>query len=66
LIANEQGFPVGRFDDVLGFRDALRLCCEDRRLAEHRSKKLSLHIGEFHRQDTIEKLLSTIIHRETI
>jgi glycosyltransferase involved in cell wall biosynthesis len=66
LIANERGFPVGRFDDVLGFRDALRLCCEDRRLAEHRSKKLSLHIGEFHRQDTIEKLLSTIIHRETI
>jgi glycosyltransferase involved in cell wall biosynthesis len=65
LIANERGFPVSRFDDVLGFRNALMLCCEDRRLAERRSEKLSLHIGEFHRQDTIEKLLSTIIHRET-
>lgn len=66
LIANERGFPVSRFDDVLGFRDALMLCCKDRRLAERRSKNLSLHISEFHRQDTIEKLLSTIIHRETI
>jgi glycosyltransferase involved in cell wall biosynthesis len=66
LIANERGFPVWRFDDVLGFRDALRLCCEDRRLAERRSENLSLHISEFHRQDTIKNLLSTIIHRETI
>ena len=66
LLADERGFPVGRFDDALGFRDALRLCCEDRRLAEHRARNLSLHISEFHRQDTIEKLLSTIIHRETI
>jgi len=66
LIAKERGFLVSRFDDVLGFRDALRLCCEDRCLATRRSENLSTYIAEFHRLDTIEKLLSAIIRREII
>jgi glycosyltransferase involved in cell wall biosynthesis len=66
LIGNERGYLVGRFDDVLAFRDALNLCCEDRGLAERRSENLSLYIRKFHRQDAVEKLLSTIIHREAI